>query len=191
MRSTATTSFLLLLFALLCFAQCKKEQKAPLEQLPPETQTGANTFGCLVNGIVFKPGGAQLSGGSLQANYQNLGNIPGGGYHLRIAAISRYSNGNESKSIGLFTDSLQIVEGGEYILSDTEGPAFALYGYYKVTPPVVYDFETTFLYSGKLKISKFDPINQIVSGTFSFKAAKSNGDTINITDGRFDVRYTR
>ena len=29
----------------------------PLEQLPPATQTGANTFGCLLDGELFLPSG--------------------------------------------------------------------------------------------------------------------------------------
>ncbi len=42
------------------FAQCKKHHPPPkteLEKLPPITQTGANTFGCLLNGVAFTPGG--------------------------------------------------------------------------------------------------------------------------------------
>jgi len=39
-------------------SSCKKNKPTnPVDQLPPETQTGANTFGCLINGEVFKPGG--------------------------------------------------------------------------------------------------------------------------------------
>lgn len=38
-------------------SQCKKDDPAPEEQLPPATQTGANTLGCLVNGQPYTPGG--------------------------------------------------------------------------------------------------------------------------------------
>ena len=38
---------------LLCAASCKKEKIAEIDKLPAATQTGANTFGCLVNGKVF------------------------------------------------------------------------------------------------------------------------------------------
>ncbi len=40
------------------FAQCKKNHPPPkteLEKLPPITQTGANTFGCLLNGVAWIP----------------------------------------------------------------------------------------------------------------------------------------
>lgn len=66
----------LLLFSitfLLLSGSCRKNrQPNPIDQLPPETTTGANTFGCLIDGKLFKPGGAQLSGGSLSCNYQYL-----------------------------------------------------------------------------------------------------------------------
>lgn len=39
-------------------AGCKKNKpKTELEKLPPITQTGANTFGCLVNGRTWIPKG--------------------------------------------------------------------------------------------------------------------------------------
>jgi hypothetical protein len=50
-------STLLLLAALLGLSQCKKHDPDPLDQLPPATQTGANTFGCLVNGQPWTPQG--------------------------------------------------------------------------------------------------------------------------------------
>ena len=45
-------------------ASCKKNkpQKTELEKLPPVTQTGANTFGCLINGKAFTPKGYSGTG---------------------------------------------------------------------------------------------------------------------------------
>ncbi len=46
-----------LLFVILN-TQCKKDDlNAELAKLPPITQTGANTFGCLVNGKAYIPSG--------------------------------------------------------------------------------------------------------------------------------------
>ena len=64
------TIWLLLLALCSIFASCKKDkitnsQLAESEKLPPITQTGANTFGCLVNGIAWLPNGTKpQSGGS-------------------------------------------------------------------------------------------------------------------------------
>ena len=53
---------LLLYAVLLLLTQCSKCKNTPAPadpaaQLPPATQTGANTFGCLVNGQPFTPQG--------------------------------------------------------------------------------------------------------------------------------------
>ena len=45
----------------LCAASCKKD-KQNQDQLPPATQTGANTFACLINGKVFIPKGYDGTG---------------------------------------------------------------------------------------------------------------------------------
>lgn len=188
-------SFLIyfLAFTFLTASMCKKKPIEPIDQLPPETQTGANTFGCLVNGQVFKPGGASLTGGSLTCNYQYLGIGPNGGYFFRLAAISRNNNSGESKSVGLFTDSLKILQGGEYIFiaPRIKGSAYALYGYTKDNPMTIDDYETNNLNTGKLQIKKLDTINQIVSGTFWFDGVNTNGQKVEIREGRFDMRYTR
>ena len=47
--------YLPLLAALLGLSQCTKDD--PEAGLPSATQTGANTFGCLVNGQVWTPKG--------------------------------------------------------------------------------------------------------------------------------------
>jgi hypothetical protein len=46
---------------------CQKADSDPVGQLPPATQTGANTFGCLVNGQSYTP-----SGNNGTANYAVL-----------------------------------------------------------------------------------------------------------------------
>ena len=50
----------LLLAALLGLSQCQKNDAGPAkpeDQLPPATQTGQHTFGCLLNGQPWTPGG--------------------------------------------------------------------------------------------------------------------------------------
>ena len=63
------TTLYLLISVLLSASHCKKD-KTPEDQLPPETQTGAGTFGCLVNGNVFIPKGSPFSGPILSCAYQ-------------------------------------------------------------------------------------------------------------------------
>src|SRR5690606_2165136 len=51
-----------------------------------------------------------------------------------------------------------------------------------------YDFEDAF--EGKVHFTKIDTVNYIVSGTFDFSTATENCDTLRITHGRFDMRYS-
>ena len=52
---------IILLFTTFTLSSCNKDEdnnsKTELEKLPPATQTGANTAGCLVNGVAFLPKG--------------------------------------------------------------------------------------------------------------------------------------
>lgn len=186
MKNISTSLLLLALFTILSGGKCRKE-KTLLEQLPPETQTGANTFGCLVNGEIFKPGGAQLSGGSLQCNNQFFNNS----YYLVL--IGRNQTGsNLLTSVGLYADSLKVADGMKLSLKlRTKGNPSA--DYFKSISAYQYELYSSDNNSntGELWIKKLDTLNQIVSGTFWFNAVNANGQKVEIREGRFDVHYTR
>ena len=52
-------SLLFISTILSCCNNDDDNSKTELEKLPPATQTGANTFGCLLNGSAFLPGNGQ------------------------------------------------------------------------------------------------------------------------------------
>jgi len=173
-------SLVVLLFT---FSQCKKN-KTEEPQLPPETTTGAMTFGCKVNGQIFLPKDGNGRPG-LFVQYVNLGNVPDGGWHLNIPAY----NYSTKKGVSIETDSLLLVEGMTYQFKTTIGTANAFYrentsdGGVSVYPKFDND-------SGSIFISKFDQLNRILSGTFSFIGTNATtGLTVNITEGRFDIHY--
>ena len=103
-----TAGFLALL--LFTFSQCKKLKNNPVDELPPETQTGANTFGCLVDGKAFTPGGSSLSGPNKGAVYQYL--IPGtpNGYTFAVSGTDK-RNPENITSVGFGFDSIRISSG--------------------------------------------------------------------------------
>lgn len=160
-----------------------------VDQLPPETQTGANTFGCLVNGQAFTPKGSSLAGSILQANYQLIYAPSSTGYILGITGRDRSTE--EIKSILIGFDSLAAEEGRRYQLTTIiKGNAGGQYGLYPPTGSYQI-FQTNNTAIGELWIKKFDPVNQIVSGTFWFDAVNANGQKVEVRNGRFDVRFTR
>lgn len=48
-------------------------------------------------------------------------------------------------------------------------------------------YVTSSKYTGVVTITKADTVSGIVAGSFSFKAANSTGQTVSISQGRFDV----
>lgn len=170
--------FLCLLGLLLCLAQCRTKDPAP--QLPPETTTGAMTFGCKIDGRVFVPRNYYTRTG-LYVQYVYLGPGKGGGYFLNIPAVDWAADPIEGVSIT--TDSLLVQEGQTYSFKNAKGSVKAFYSsdveYHKLDPD-----------DGQLTITRFDAQQGIVSGRFNFVGTnKSTGRQVRVTDGRFDVRF--
>lgn len=154
--------FLLLAFCFLLTTgmQCKKSSETPKEVLPAETQTGKGTFGCLVNGEVWLPKG--------NFPYSGLtATIQFGGLNLMA------SKSNEGINIGI----ANIMDTKDYELNNKNAEYSIGSNFYKSI-------------NGKLTLKKYDKTMQIISGTFSFEIEDINGNTIKITDGRFDLKYT-
>ena len=176
-------AFVLLILSLLFF-QCRKS-RSELEKLPPKTQTGAETFGCLINGKVFKPKGDTFSGPILRCAYQFID----GGYHFQLKA-SQDTN-DALLSIGIFTDSLAIKEGETIKLFEeiSKGKASGLYGkYIRGSSGMLYSTQADG--AGELRITKFDETARIVSGTFWFDGVNQQGEKVQVREGRFDLHYT-
>lgn len=150
----------------------------PISQLPPATQTGENTFGCLINGEVFVPDNLP---NSTNCFYQFLN----GGYFFTVRASNQDDNFN-SYSIALKTEQKQIFEGETYNL--LEPLPNKAYGTYSLVGMLSY---TDDMNTGELTISKLDFENNIVSGIFWFDIEHpTTGEILEIRDGRFDMQFT-
>ena len=178
--------FCLLLFISFSFffAACKKNKSA-INQLPPETQTGAGTFGCLVDGKVFKPKGDPFGGPILSCAYQYIDS----GYNFQLKA--KQDIGNGLLSIGIFTNGLAISQGVIIKLYEpyVKGRSYGLHGKYTSEGSGSL-YHTQPSGTGELHITRFDETNRIVSGTFRFDAIDSNGEKVEVREGRFDMNYT-
>jgi hypothetical protein len=167
---------------LLILTDCKMKHDDPkplteLEKLPPATQVGKGTFGCLVNGkAMISPDESYTS------SFYQQGILEISGRTLVIPDIT---------SLGLKID---LTENG-YLLQETD---------YPLTPPPYYTvsfgsiengrplclYEITNTISGKVTITKFDHKNYVVAGLFEFTTYLAGCDTIKVTDGRFDLYYS-
>lgn len=176
--------FHLLPFLALLLIQCTKadpEPAKPENQLPPVTQTGITSFGCLINGQPFKPTPIFLTttyglsydqsyrGGTLQIKVEQ--------YTGKAPVIKQFltMGGNNITRVGTYPFSL----GGDKSVYYTDTSK-------EVTCESFGDQKTATYLSGQLVISRFDLKQGIISGTFAFKLAQPGCDTLRITHGRFD-----
>ena len=160
-----------------CSTKDEPIAQTPLSQLPAATQTGANTFGCLLDGQVFKP---DLGNNNFQCYYQFIN----GEYFFYIRGSKRINA--IYSSVYIVSKNKQIAQGQEYDLKEEVN--FGVFGALSIGLPL---YITSKINTGKLKITKLDEINQIVSGTFFFDVVNNQGVKHEIRDGRFDSQYTR
>lgn len=164
------------------FAACKKGKATtnPEDQLPPATQTGTNTFGCLVNGKVFVPTGYT----NPYPNYRVFVD-PGNNGNLDIRTYS-FINGNEED---LDLAGFGITSTGTFILNSSQiYPDYIM----NINSSICrYIYSANNFKSGYLKINKYDLTQKIISGEFEFKLYDNtiSCDTIRITQGRFDTKF--
>lgn len=174
--------FLALLPAIGGLGGCSNDNETPppnpVDLLPPATQTGENTFGCLLDGEVFLPGSGI---NPLDCVYQFVD----GGYYFALQANKRDDN-YSLIGISIGTIHLEIQENVTYELTTkTEGNAVGGY-FFK------YNWKyTDEYYVGELTITKLDFNNHIVSGTFWFDIKDSQGKIHHIREGRFDMQFTQ
>ncbi|HLX90848.1 MAG TPA: hypothetical protein VKR32_04160 [Puia sp.] len=172
---------------------CSKSGTAPV--LPPITQTGANTFGCKINGQVWVPNFPcyYASTGGTQLAY-NISSVDSGSVlPIYFAILAGNFNGYKY--------------GQSYFkiyCNNISGPVAYLRGLGNVADSLYLEFDATidangdFLQYGPagnsavFQITKLDTVNGIVSGIFNFNVYASgiNGgvDSLSITEGRFDLR---
>ena len=173
-----STTMLLLNF----FIACSDDDNAlqnPVDQLPEATQTGENTFGCLLDGEAFIPGGGT---NPLDCVYQFVD----GGYYLALQG-NRRDDDNNLERISLATNAKELQEGQTYqLLTKDAGNVFGAF-FLNATQTFTDGEENT----GELKITHLDLTDQTISGTFFFDIVDQNGDLREIREGRFDMQFTQ
>ncbi len=174
--------FLLTLTLILSCCNKKDDDPAlpPILQLPPATQTGANTAGCLVNGQVLLPKG-YIQTGNLSCNYINELDF---GLDIVEVIDGRF------RSINVVSLNTNITNNLNVDLPLTLFTNNSKYGQYGISNPdfTQDDYTTTAIVTGNLRITYYSASNAIISGTFWFDAINSNGVKVEVREGRFDMK---
>jgi hypothetical protein len=189
MKNHTLLLLLLPLFAL----QCKKDKDkdacpdgdkaCELAKLPPLTTEGKGTFGCLVNGKAWLPGSTTLNP-KLRSIYadEESSYYLGGNYNPEDD-VGTYIEFNISD----FKLSVQSYSLEQYV-RDTSSEGIYTFCWNNDGCSRK-SFFTNENQTGFLNVSYVDSAQQIISGTFNFNALASNGETVCVTDGRFDMWF--
>ena len=177
MKYKYTYWFVLLSFILLSSA-CKKikiDLTPYPDELPPITTEGKGTFACLLNGEIWSRCGGNLERSSLIGEYHDF-------YKIFQLQTSRDCDG--------FDDSILI---SAYV-TDGEGKYDLHRADYNNFNNECQDVLDTYLFvdgtENSVEILHLDLEEHIVSGTFQCTLVHPDcGDTLYITDGRFDYDW--
>ncbi|MEZ4919125.1 MAG: hypothetical protein R2792_08465 [Saprospiraceae bacterium] len=174
---------------LLCIPSCIKDPILVIppttdnkDTLPPITHTGANTFGCYVNGELWV---AQVPPGSVTIHdiipYYYESDASG---NLIISCYSVDQNRDEWMSIVCKNSNFSTQE-----FCSIENSVSARY---KKSSGERYLSDYFTLDTNCITITYIDTVENIISGLFEFTVYNDTlnpNDKVRITDGRFDVRY--
>lgn len=157
----------LLAVATFSFLACRHDQRVT-PTLPPATQTGENTFGCLVDGKVWLPKG----GGFVQTMSCE--------YYSPSFLTIQANKAQAGEGIGFSLSN--VTNTGGYTLNDTLSGQSVRFHNSNMA------FICDSIVPGNLTITKLDTVNKIISGTFFFDAINGSNRVL-IRQGRFDFKY--
>jgi hypothetical protein len=160
---------------------CKDSLHPDINQLPPITQNGANTFGAIVNGKVWVPAG-YYNGSFNQTVYYDPINGQGALNVTCYRVTDTVSSDVIFLRLGL--DSLANYKMPHTFVLKPNGNAWLGY-----SQNCLYDsIDSSTKSSGSVTVSNLDTTTGIVSGVFSGILIRAGCDTITISDGRFDLK---
>lgn len=157
----------LLIVTVFAFSECKKKDVIP--QLPAETQSGANTFGCKINGVLYTPRG---SGNCYKFLIQ---------YYKSDSTLLIKTNEGCGAGLNIYLEKVFEIKDYQIFM-----PLTNAFLYSNSNTSCNWFDRTNSLQSGTITITRFDLSNRIVSGRFNGVLKQSGCPDINITEGRFD-----
>ena len=170
---------LFLLLPLTLLPSCKKDAAAPADQLPPATQSGANTFGCLVNGQPWTPQGNDGSSNYSISYDQNP-------YGVLDLSAYRYQQQPADNYQYLILFARELHGPKSYDLRDIINTRVSWKD--RTTKCNFNSDDKGTYHKGTLTITRLDLKAGIIAGTFDFVLAKPGCDTVRVTQGCFDKR---
>ena len=200
----------LLLLPLLGLTQClllPDNVSMPEDKLPAATQTGANTAGCIVDGLTWVPRqNGFLFGGTSSPIIVHWGKVRGGRHPLSLVLIKNIDDVTHvhgETHLSLYPPD--ITQPGTFALDQPGNPSVVngptAYADFHFNRSPTKQLRTGPGAPGRLVVTRLETVARIVSGTFEFTPAEvtsgltgngtpiSGGKTARITEGRFDCKF--
>lgn len=164
--------------------------------LPPITQTGANTFGCYIDQLLFLPRDGDGTFGSNDRAVYFKGGYPNPLDYNEID-IHDYKS-EKTASLLIHIQALNTNSTGDYIINESNGLSNIdglshNYIHCRVWREDIGNYQNYLSYenSGIITITNYNLSDRLVSGTFSgyVRNYQEPHDTIQITQGRFDFKW--
>ena len=178
-------------------ASCSKDSTNNIKaQLPPETQTGANTFGVTINGKVYIP--RDTTGFS---TFPSTGGMSFVGSSAGVWNEIVVKDGASAVGFKMIIHFKELIYNfnGLYILSnsdfhDQSDSSIIDHIFFKIWDKNInnYAYYGSIQNQGEINVTKFNGsanVNWILSGNFKGKFVRYDNpnDFITVTDGRFDL----
>jgi hypothetical protein len=172
------TSLLALLCLSLSLLTCKQT-----DVLPQATQEGKNTFGCLIDGKSYVPNG----GSGFMSSKPIVGGFFGIFANIYKVGVYIFTNSKDKKSVSLYLNDFKL---GVHVLNNNTGTqpgTLTPKDYASYISSEGDEYVTSSKYTGQVNIIKADTTTGVVSGSFEFTGVTATGETVSVTNGRFDV----
>jgi len=186
----------ILILSLFILQGCSEKDNGFTPTLPPITQTGANTFGCYIDGKLLTP-----------RDGTGTFNVPDRGmrfwrspneFEYNELSIHDFKSGTGGL-MDIHIQNLHAIGKGSYIINESNcqdgidaNPTINIRCRWWDEASQSYKWYCSIENGGNLTITRYDADNFIVSGTFHCTAQNRDdpNDIIEITQGRFDIDGT-
>lgn len=169
------------LLSLVFLFSCKKN----VDDLPAATQSGANTFGCRIDGKIWVPQKNPVFPG---ADILESRQMPNNDLYINARNFNSSPNETEFEIFIKEMDGLGVYTFNTTLSAPSTAASYIYYVKRNISPQN--EWMTSASYTGTVTITAYDTVQRFVSGTFQLQAINLYNAPMPITvsDGRFDVK---